>query len=126
MTFAENLVSVFQGVLTLSILTWLGYLCYVFAWKRGFEKGFTKRRLKKKFGPNFQFDDEIIKFCTNAIYSGWKYKDVKRFAQVSLRRDEILHTYFLLKEMKGGIKPQNEKGIRGTQSTFAKDFTKLT
>jgi hypothetical protein len=100
MAFVENFLSpVLTGTLLFGFLTWIGFMCYWFLKYLGVGKIFTQMRLNRKFKNGFKFDDEIIKFCTKAIQNGWKYRDIKRFAKVNLRRDEILHTYFLLKKM---------------------------
>jgi hypothetical protein len=93
---------VFTGVVFFCLVTWIGYMIYWGFNYLGLSEPFVKSRLIRKYKEGFEIDEKTVDFCKRAVIRNWRFRDINRYAKVQLNKDEILYTYFLMKELKGG------------------------
>lgn len=98
MGLTDIIVLVFTGIVILSTIFWLFFICHWILRKIGLWKKIKFMRLKRRFNGLYNPSDDIITFADDLIRKGFDYYSVKKFVRHNFNKDEILYTYLLLKK----------------------------
>jgi len=111
MAEVSPLILVISGIMFLVFVAFLFLMTYWMLGKFGLWKWATYRRLKKRY-KDFEFKEDAIKWCADAMKKKWRFKDVRRFIKYERDGSELLYTYMMMMKLSPEeIKQISEKEV---------------
>lgn len=100
MGFVEGfLLPVLTSIVILSFFLWLIFIVHWGIKRAGVYKRIKFNKLKKKFGNDFEFNENMVELVDEYMNNGWKYYTVKKLAKTLPEGDELLYTYLWLEKL---------------------------